>query len=285
MTTDKINHEAQPKNETKTKNRFFSAHERKPLIIMAVLVAITILAAITVTIIAPIKSPKGEASDEQIQFRPPEMTVEGGEVSITYSGQTKKTTVESPLVLPEQEKLESELMRMPPAGSTEKYEESQLAVKDPDAHEKIEKATQTLSDFFQRAYLKPAYFWDDPEFKSLKEVCTPELVKEKLSTPEGLNQWSLGPEGHKDVKAVPWVSGNVSSVSFEYEPWDSNKEEDLKSIVLTFLLEADIESNKDGKTYRFTISGNASVRPTDYKLAAMDFWRTLNPVDENQQAQ
>ena len=285
MTTDKSNHETPSEQETK-KNKYFSVQERKKIIVMSIIIAVVVMAVLTITIIIPpFQTTKGTASDEPIQFLPATMEVEGGKVDIIYSGQTKATTVESPLTLPEEEILTDTTMRMPPAGSTEKYEESQLAVKDPDAQEKIEKAAQTLADYMQRAYLKPAYFWDDPTFKALKEICTPELVKEKLSTPEGLNQWSLGPEGHKDVKAVPWISGNVSSVAFEYEPWDSNKEEDLKSIVLTFMLEADIESNRDNKVYRFTISGNASVRPSDYRLAAMDFWRTLNPIEENQQEQ
>ena len=74
--------------EPKTKNRFFTSVERKRITIMVVLITIVVLAAITVTIVfPPVRVSKGKTSDKPIQFRPAEMTVEGGKVDIVYSVQ------------------------------------------------------------------------------------------------------------------------------------------------------------------------------------------------------
>jgi len=270
-----------PEKETKTKNRFFSAHERKRIIVMSVIIAVVVIAALAVTIIfPPFQTTKGTASDEQITFRGNRgairyETTEDGEFTAEFNPNIRPATApDEPFPMEVTGFTITAIDTSLITGDVEQAGQEEIPLP-PDANEKTVEAINVLNDFIRRAYLDTKYFYQDPEFKALKEVCTKEFSEEVLSTEDSLNEWCMGPEGYQDIKEIPSVSGAITFATLEYQ----SAGEPLQYVSLGFDLSAQFVSNEDDKTYAFHIAGTASVDMAQKKISDMEFQRSIEPIE------
>jgi len=259
---------------------FFSSIEKRRITVMVVLIALVVIAAITVTIIAPIKSPKGEASDEQITFRGNRGAIryehdEHGEFTAEFNPNIRPATAPTePFPMEVTGFTLTAIDTSNISGDVEKIGQEQMPLS-PDANELTVEAIGVLNDFIRRAYLDTKYFYRDPEFNALKEVCTDEFSEEVLSTPEKLNEWTMGPEGYQDIKEIPSVSGAITFATLEYQ----SEGGPLQYVSLGFDLNAQFVSNEDGKTYNFYLAGTTSIDMNQMKISDMEFQRSIEPIE------